>query len=774
MIQFKDSYFQLETKDLSYIFRVMETGQLEHLYFGSKIIDQDFKPLHTKITTGAGSSIVYERNEHKTFLDLIPLEYSGIGKGDFRLSPIEIKMPDDTFVSDFIYDSHKIVSGIILSEKLPNPRGDATSLIITLKDHDLNVTMELIYTVFDQSNMIARKVILTNHHKNLLMIRKIMSMMLDLSESDYDLYTFDGGWIKETHKHKRELSYGTYSIESTTGASSNRHNPGIMLAKKNTHEEYGVCYGINLIYSGNHYEAAHISNHGQLRVMTGINPHCFEWPLSHNESFETPYAVISYSNQGFNKLSSYFHDFINHHIIPSNFEQKARPIVINSWEAFYFNFNESKLLGLAKNAKQLGIEMLVLDDGWFGNRNDDQRGLGDYFINKSKFPKGLHHFVSKIKKMNMKFGLWFEPEMVNPDSELFKKHPNYAVKIENRNPSLGRNQLVLDLCNPEVLSYVKDNIKNVLNQMPIDFIKWDMNRHITDMFSPHVKNQGMFFHTYILGLYSILNEIKQDYPHILIETCSSGGNRFDLGMLCYGPQVWASDNTDPIERLEIQEGLSYLYPLSSISAHVSPSPHAQTLRHTPLSTRFNVASFGVLGYEYHLKTLSRIQKKETIHHIQFYKKYREVFQFGKFMRFNSNDKHLKRWQVSKGDIHILGNYQTLSKASPELEVIRFLDLDKNAMYKVTQLPEKMELKRFGHLISHALPIKLNPEGFIMRTIGKFKALDNATESFVLSGEALMHGYKLRQKFMGTGYDDQTRILGDYGSSIYVIEKSDYA
>jgi alpha-galactosidase len=770
MIKFKDAYFSLETKDLSYIFRIIKTGQLEHLYFGSKLIDENYLPLHTKITTGAGSSIVYEKNGHKTFLDLMPLEYSGIGKGDFRLSPIEIKMPNQSFVNDFVYSHHEIISGVLESETLPSPRGEASSLVITMKDESQNISLKLVYTAFYEANMIARKVIITNHNEEKITIRKIMSMMLDLPECDYDLYTFDGGWIKETHKHKRSLSYGTYSIESTTGASSNRHNPGIILAKKETHEEYGECYGINLMYSGNHYEAVEISNHGLLRVVTGINPHCFEWPLNINESFETPYAVLSYSKNGFNQLSNHFHHFVNHHVVPREFELKQRPIVINSWEAFYFDFNQSKLLGLAKEAKNLGIEMLVLDDGWFGNRNDDKRGLGDYFINKDKFPRGLEPFVAKIKKMGMKFGLWFEPEMINQDSELYRNHKDYAVSIQGKTPSLGRNQLVLDLCNKEVLAYIKKNIKAILDQIPIDFIKWDMNRHITDMHSSHIPNQGMFFHTYILGLYEILKDIQKTYPNILIETCSSGGNRFDLGMLTFGPQVWASDNTDPIERLEIQEGLSYLYPQSTISAHISPSPHAQTLRHTPIATRFNVASFGVLGYEYHLKTLSRIQKKESIEHIKIYKKYRDVFQFGKFRRLNSDNPHIKRWQVSKGDIHILGNYQTLSSASPNFEVIRFLDLDQNAMYKVVQLNEKLELKRFGHLISHALPIKLNPEGLIMRTIGKYKALDNATESFTLSGEALMKGYKLRQTFMGTGYDEKTRILGDYGSSLYVIEK----
>jgi alpha-galactosidase len=773
MIKDQYPYFHLESNHLSYIFFVMPTGHLEHLYFGRKLTDENYQILHCKPTAGAGSTIEYVSTKGNVALELYPLEYSGVGKGDFRLSPVEIKMPDQSFVSDFVYESHEIIQGIVKCKELPQAvakTDEATSLVIKMVDRHANLEMKLIYTVFENTNVIARRVILTNHNEQEIQIRKIMSMMMDLPETDYDLITFDGGWIKEAHKHKRALSYGTYINDSTTGSSSNRHNPGIILAKKNTVEDYGSCIGINLIYSGNHYEAVQISNHGNLRVMNGINPHCFEWVLKVNESFETPEAVLTFSDQGYNLLSHHFHEFINHHIIPKEFQHQARPVVLNSWEAFFFDFNQNKLLSLARKARKLGVELFVLDDGWFGNRNDDHHSLGDYEVNRKKLPSGIKGLSNSIKKIGLKFGLWFEPEMINPKSNLYTNHKEYAIAIPGRTPSLGRNQLVLDLCNPSVKTYIKNELSFVIDQANVDYIKWDMNRHITDMYSSHISHQGMFFHQYILGLYEILSYIRDKYPSILIETCSSGGNRFDLGMLCYGAQVWSSDNTDPIERLKIQEGLSYLYPPSTISCHVSLSPHAQTLRKTPLSTRFNVASFGVLGYELNLKYVTPFEKKEMKNQIEFYKEHRDVFQFGRFYRFDSKDSHHKIWQISKNDQHILGNFQTLASASPEFESIQFKNLENESMYQVNSFQQQMPISQFGHLISHALPIKLHPDGFIMRTIGKYKGLPNATEDYHASGTIIMRGFPIKQQFMGTYYNDQTRILGDFGSQLYIARK----
>jgi alpha-galactosidase len=772
MILARYPYFYLETSKLGYLFSVLPTKKLEHMYFGKRLVDHRYEAMHLKLTAGAGSTIEYQNEGHKTLLDMMTLEFSEIGKGDFRLSPIEIKMPDQSFVSDFVYDSFEIVKGTVNSKKLPiaHKGENVQSLVVKMKDKKFNIEIKLIYTVFEKANIITRRMILVNNQEEPIVIRKIMSMMFDLPESDFDLITFDGGWIKEAHKHKRPLSYGTYINDSTTGASSNRHNPGIILAKKGTHEDYGVCFGINLIYSGNHYEAVQISNHGLMRVMTGINPHCFEWTLKKEESFETPEAVISYSDQGFNDLSHNFHDFVNQHIVPRQFSKETRPIVLNSWEAFYFQFNRRKLLNLAKEAKQLGVELFVLDDGWFGKRKDDTQGLGDYHVNKRKLRGGLDYLSKKVHEMGMQFGLWFEPEMVNPKSELFKKHPEWAVSVEQRSPSYGRNQLVLDLCKPDVRKYIIEQISTILDSTQIDYIKWDMNRHMTDMFSTAIYEQGRFFHSYILGLYEILFELRKKYPNTMIESCSSGGNRFDLGMLYFSPQIWTSDNTDPIERLKIQEGFSYLYPQSTLSAHVSLAPHSQTIRRTPLSTRFNVASFGVLGYELNLKFVSPADKKEMKKQIEFYKEHRKLMQFGEFNRFNKNDDDHHQWQVSLNDEHMVGYFQTKYHSSPNLDVLHVKNLKPNQMYHIESLQQTMEIRQFGHLISHALPIKLHPEGWIMSKINQRKQLENATESYEMSGQAMSSGIKLKQQFSGTYYNKETRLLGDFGSQLYVVKK----
>jgi len=384
---------------------------------------------------------------------------------------------------------------------------------------------------------------------------------------------------------------------------------------------------------------------------------------------------------------------------------------------------------------------------------------------------GYKGLSEKIHDMGMKFGLWFEPEMVNPVSKLYDKYPEYAVKIEGREPSFGRHQLLLDMCNPDVRAYIYHNIIKIIDETNLDYIKWDMNRYMTDMYSKHISNQGMFFHTYILGLYEVLEKIKEKYPNILIETCSSGGNRFDLGMLSYGPQIWTSDNTDPIARLSIQRGMSYFYPLSTISNHVSLSPHEQTLRKTPIHTRFNVSMFGVLGYELDFKFLNHFEIESIKEHIKIYKTYRHALQYGRFYRFNEENPNQMKFQVSHDDVHLYGNYQILAEPNPNLELLKLKNLDQEKQYHMASINQKMPLDKFGHLISHALPIKLNPNKFLFRLISRFKQLDNATEDVVLSGGALMHGYKMKQQFMGTYYNNQIRILGDFGSQIYIIKES---
>lgn len=773
MIEFNNKIFHLETETTSYCFRITDKGHLEHIYYGARILSGDFMAILPKRSAMIGSSVAYDDLDPMYCLDNILLEYSGIGKGDYRHSPLEIKHADG-FVTDFVFDTHKIYRGTQQLSTLPTAIGaeeDCTTLKIVLNDKPTGLILEMYYTVFYSADCITRKCVLKNQGKNSISVRKIMSYMVDLPSCNYNMISFDGGWIKEAHKHTSPLSYGIYINSSTTGNSSNRHNAGIIISSKNAAEDYGECYGFNLIYSGNHYTALEVSNHETLRVMGGINPHCFDWDLKPEENFETPEAVLCYSSGGFNGLSDKFHRFTENHIVRGPHAKSERPVLFNNWEATFFKFNQRKILKMAGKAAKLGAELIVLDDGWFGKRNSDRAGLGDYEVNRKKLPGGLSKLSKKIEKSGCKFGLWFEPEMVNPDSNLYREHPDYSVKAPERSPSLGRNQLVLDLCRKDVRDYIVQNICKVLSSAKISYIKWDMNRHISDMYSLSLSNQGEFFHRYILGLYDIFSQIVKLFPEILIESCSSGGNRFDLGMLCFTPQIWASDNTDPVERLKIQEGLSYLYPTSTMGAHVSASPHQQTLRNTPLSTRYNVAAFGLLGYELDLNHLTKAEKKEIAAQIAQYKKWRQVLQYGRFFRYDKEKPNRVNWCKTARDktAAVFGNFQTYCSASPGNDIVKVKGLNKLQTYNFETAPQGISIKRFGGLINHISPVRLHPEGFIIRLVNKHYQLPDCVESYKVHGDVLEAGVKLNNQFMGTYYNNQTRLLGDFGSNLYFIK-----
>lgn len=775
MIEERDGLFRLTTNETSYWFRVTAFGHIEHIHYGARLHDQDPEGLILKRTALLGSSVVYDPSDPTYCLDSMCLEWSGIGRGDYRHSPAELKMPDGSFACDFVYRSHRIIKGTAEMETLPSAycdTDDCETLELTLEDESNSVTLLLYYTVFEQTDVITRRAVLKNTNDKPLVVRRIMSMMVDLPNKNFRLVTFDGGWIKEAHRHERPIAYGLYVNSSTTGASSNRHNPGFLLAEPGTTETHGGVYGFNLVYSGNHYGAVELSNHDLVRVQLGINPHCFEWTLNQGEQFETPESVMTYSSGGFNGLSAHFHDFVNNHIVRGDWKGKERPILINNWETHFFKFNQRKLLRLARQSKRLGIELFVLDDGWFSARNDDFAGLGDYGVNKKKLPQGMPRFAEKIRKTGMAFGLWFEPEMVNENSELFRAHPEYAVRTPGKMPALGRNQLVLDLCNPVVRDYIVESVGRILDEANISYVKWDMNRHISDAFSPLLANQGEFFHRYILGLYDVLERLFRPRPHILLESCSSGGNRFDLGMLCFSPQIWASDDTDPIERLKIQCGLSCLYPLSTMGAHVSEAPHQQTLRHSPLTTRFNAACFGCLGYEMDLKYLTRVERKEIKEQIAFYKAHRRTFQYGRFNRLPAHKGNKVHWQctAADGSEAIAGFFQTQATASEGGDFLPLTGLDPNVRYTVSTRPQSVFIKRFGGLVKHILPVSLNPDGIVLRTLGRFYRLTDCVEHYEAYGDMLNAGIRLNNQFVGSYYNAQTRLLGDFGSNLYVVEK----
>ncbi|HKM21677.1 MAG TPA: alpha-galactosidase [Lachnospiraceae bacterium] len=779
MIESSNQQFYLSTAHTSYWFRVTKFGHLEHVYYGPYISKQPMDALRYKHSALTGSCVDYstEAGDEAAYnLDTMCLEWSGIGRGDYRQSPFEIKMPDGSFVNDFVFKTATTKNGVLSMDTLPGAYGtteDCTYLDITMEEVSNQLELHLIYTVYEKTDVITRRVVLINHHEKTAVLRRALSMMLDLPSRDYRMTTFDGNWIKETHRHDREVTYGKCINSSTTGGSSNQHNPGFLLSEKMATQDTGLVYGFNLIYSGNHYGSVEMNHSDIVRVSIGIHDHCFEWELKQGEKFETPEAVMTCSDAGFNGMSHHFHDFINEHIVRGDWKGKERPVLLNNWEAHFFDFNESKLLKLAERGKKLGVELFVLDDGWFGARNNDKAGLGDYDVNRKKLPGGIKGFAKAIRSKGLACGLWFEPEMVNEDSDLYRAHPEYAITLPGKNPTYGRNQRVLDLCKPQVQDYIVEHVTKILDESGITYVKWDMNRHISEAYSDVLANQGEFFHRYTLGLYSILKRIFEPRPHILLESCSSGGNRFDLGMLCYSPQVWSSDDTDPIERLAIQEGLSYLYPLSTIGAHVSAAPHQQTLRQTPLSTRFNVAAFGCLGYELDLKYLSKVEKEEVAAQIAFYKQHRHTLQYGEFSRIDYPKDNKVQWQVREkdGSKAITGFFQTLAKASEGYDYLRVLGLKADTQYRLETKPQSIYVKRFGGLVKHLLPVELNPDGLVLRTANKYYTMKDCVESYEGDGAMLASGVMLNNQYMGTGYNENIRLLGDFGSNLYMITQS---
>ena len=774
MIQAFDNIFKLTTQNTSYVLAITDKGHLEHIYYGKRLPDENFEALRLKNTIMLGTTVDYDGEDVGYSMDTMLLEYSGIGKGDFRHSPMELIMPDGSFVCDFVYDSHRVSEGEFKCEdaSLPYAIGNAETLSITLRDKKYSdISLTLHYTVFEDCNVIARCVTLKNEGGDNIFIRKLMSFMFDMPTSDYRLLTLDGGWAKEAHIHEREVSYGILVNDSTTGGSSNRHNPAFLLKSKGADEERGEIYGFNLIYSGNHYSAVEKGNHDTLRIMSGINPHCFLWKLGKGEAFHTPQSVMSYSDKGTNAFSANMHDFVNSHIITPEFQYSTRPIVVNNWEATFFNFNRRKLLALARRAKGLGVEMFVLDDGWFGKRNNDRAGLGDWVVNTKKLPGGLKSLSNQIHRMGMKFGLWFEPECVNPDSDLYRAHPDWAISVPGREASLSRNQLVLDLSRADVRDYIVESVCSILSSTKIEYVKWDYNRHISDMYSSSLKNQGEFFHRYILGLYEVLRRIfTERHPQILLESCSSGGNRFDLGMLCFSPQIWTSDDTDAFERLDIQRGIYTFYPQSTVSAHVSMTPNQQTLRSAPLSSRFNVAIFGVLGYELDFGELTREEQRQIKEQIAFYKEHRELMQYGRLARYFPKEGERESWQISKNGHTVAAIYNLSYHTSPARDTLRILSSEAGKTYEVASVKQYLRIGRFGSLIKHISPISIKSDGAIMRFVDNNFSMVDGGEKYIISGEALGGGISLAMQYSGTGYNTNIRILGDFGSTLYEIKE----
>ena len=773
MIKTNKQVFQLDTSNLSYIFHTDDLGLLYHDYFGNKVelVDFDVKPIQMKASVQKGTSTLYDESKNKELsMDLVSLEFSFPHKGDYKSTPILLKNEKFGYVFDFKFIGHEVRKPEPL-EGLPTPHGADEELVIFLEDKTANVKLELHYFVFEKEDVICRNIVIVNESELDLFVQKALSYQLDLVNKNFELITLSGGWASEMNRQVQPIVEGKYSIESRTGNSSNRFNPFFMIKERTANLDSGDVYSFNLIYSGNHLAEVELSHYGILRVEAGINPFCFEYKLAKGERFESPIAVLTYSNKGINGASKNMHRFTNDHVIPTQWNNTLRPVVINNWEATYFKFKQSKLLAIAKEAKKYGAELFVLDDGWFGARNSDTAGLGDYNVNKKKLPQGLEGLSKKIHKMGIKFGLWFEPESVNEDSDCYRAHPDWAVKCVERIPSLGRHEMILDLTKTEVQDYIIENVSKKLKEANIDYVKWDMNRNISDItFSDY--NPGEFYHRYMLGLYRVMSKLTQEFPQVLFEGCASGGNRFDLGILSYFPQIWASDDTDAIERLRMQENYYLGYPQSTVSCHVSSSPSHQMLRESPIDTRFNVAMFGVMGYELIFKELKKQERKRCLELIKVYKENRKSFQFGDLYVLESNSDNFRKWQVLSDDklSGVVGHFNILQKSNAPEAFLDTKDLIDEKKYKADVVHVDHDIHKFGGLINMITPFHVNPNGWLVNVLSKHISMPGEKDNYIAYGSAFNNkAVILNPEWSASGFNDYVRVLGDFGSRLYTFK-----
>jgi alpha-galactosidase len=635
------------------------------------------------------TSYVFEGD--RTFsLEHLKQEYPVYGTTDYRHPAVEIQQENGSRISDFQYVSHTISAGKPGIHGLPATYTEldeeAKTLCVTLKDELTGVKLELFYTIFEADGVIARSARFVNEGTSPVHLLTAMSLNLDLPDKDYVWMQLSGAWSRERYVKNRILEQGIQAVDSRRGNSSHDHNPFLVLKRQNTTEQQGIAIGFSLIYSGNFRAQAEVDTHDVTRVTLGINPDGFDWKLDCGESFQTPEAVIVYSEEGLNGMSQAFHRLYRSRLARGYWRDRVRPILNNNWEATYFDFTEDRLVEIASKAKECGVELFVLDDGWFGQRNNDHAGLGDWFANKDRLPNGLKGLAERIEALGMKFGLWFEPEMVNKDSDLYRLHPDWIIRTPGRRASHGRNQFVLDFSRDEVVDFIYEMMAKILAGAKISYVKWDMNRSITECYSEALpaERQGEVFHRYILGVYRLYERLTGAFPKVLFESCASGGGRFDPGMLYYAPQGWASDDSDAVERLKIQYGTSMCYPLSSIGSHVSVTPNHQVFRNTPLHTRANVAYFGTFGYELDLNKLDDKEINEVKEQIRFMKEYRELLQFGTFYRLKSPfDGNETVWQVVSEDkrTSLVGWYRVLNGVNTPFDRVQLCGLLEDTLYE---------------------------------------------------------------------------------------------
>ena len=687
----KNRTFHLFNDKISYIMAVLPNGQMGQLYFGKRIHQREDYSYLLEMMARPMGSYVFE-NDRTLSLEHVKQEYGVYGSTDYRCPAVEILQENGSRISDFCYKSHTVSGGKPKLKGLPatytESDSEAETLTLVLEDKVTGIELELLYTLFAGSGIIARSARFLNCGKKPVHLLKAMSLCMDLPDHDYDWIQFSGAWARERYPKKRRLETGIQSVGSMRGHSSHEHNPFVILKRPTADEFQGEVIGFSLIYSGNFLAQAEVDTHDTTRVLLGINPEWFDWKLEPGEEFQTPEAVMVYTDRGMNDMSQTFHRLFQKRLARGYWRDRERPILINNWEATYFDFTEERIVEIAKKAKEQGIELFVLDDGWFGKRTSERAGLGDWKANPERLPEGITGLAQKIKALGMKFGLWFEPEMVNKDSDLYREHPDWILSVPERRQSQGRYQYVLDFSRKEVVDYIYDRMAEILGSGKVSYVKWDMNRSITECWSAALPadRQGEVFHRYILGVYDLYDRLNTAFPEVLFESCASGGGRFDPGLLYYAPQGWASDDTDAAERLKIQYGTSYCYPISSIGAHVSASPNHQIMRSTPLYTRANVACFGTFGYELDLNRLTAEEQEEVKRQTAFMKKYRSVLQFGSFYRLESPfEGNVTAWMSVSGDrkTAVVGWYRTLNGINMGYTRVKLRGLEPDSVYRVS-------------------------------------------------------------------------------------------
>ncbi|MBS6194972.1 MAG: alpha-galactosidase [Clostridiales bacterium] len=708
--------FHLTNGKVSYIMEIMENGQMGQLYYGKAVRDREsFRHLHEEMPRSLMPVCVPEPG--CLSMQETKQEYPSYGTGDYRMPAVTIQQKNGSRICNFTYQSHEIFAGKPEITPLPatyvEEDSEAETLEILLHDEVTDTDLILSYTIYRDYAVITRHARFLHKGKEAITLDRALSACVEFGDMDFEMIHLAGAWTRERYVKTRKLEMGIQAVQSLRGASSSEHNPFIALKRPNATENQGEVYGFSFVYSGNFLAQVEVNTHDMTRVTMGIHPEMFSWELQAGESFTTPEVVMVYSDQGLNNMSQTYHRLYRTRLVRGEWRDKVRPILLNNWEATYFDFDEEKILNIAKTAKEAGAELFVLDDGWFGNRNDDYRGLGDWYVNLEKLPNGIKGLSEKVEALGLKFGLWVELEMVNKDSDLYRAHPDWVIGVPGRFESHSRHQHVLDFSRKEVVDAIHEMISGVIRESKISYIKWDMNRYITEPYSrgAEASQQGKMMHKYILGVYDLYNRLNTEFPHILFESCASGGARFDPGMLAFAPQTWTSDDTDCGERMKIQYGTSFVYPLVTMGSHVSAVPNHQVYRCTPIATRADVAYFGTFGYELDLNLLSEEEMSQVKEQIKFMKANRELIQMdGDFYRlvspFEGND---TAWMVVSQDKKeaVAAFYQRMNKTNASWLRLKLEGLDGDTLYEVTYhsgragVAEEKVLEAYGDELMYA-------------------------------------------------------------------------